>query len=95
MRDDPARKPDDPAADEPLNMSNFAGAGIQFAVAIVLFLLLGQWADRKLGTSPVLLLIGVFVGGGAAFYSMYRRVTAAQKADDERRKRERDKKEKK
>lgn len=94
MRDDPARKPD-PAPDEPLNMSNFAGVGLQFAVAIVLFLLLGQWADRRLGTSPVLLLIGVFVGGGAAFYSMYRRVTAAQKADDERRKRERDKKENK
>ena len=94
MRENPTRKPD-PKTDEPLNMSNFAGAGIQFAVAIVLFLLLGQWADRKLGTSPVLLLIGVFVGGGAAFYSMYRRVTAAQKADDERRKRERDKKEQK
>ena len=94
MRDDPARKPD-PAADEPLNMSNFAGAGIQFAVAIVVFLLLGQWADRKLGTSPVLLLIGVFVGGGAAFYSLYRRVTNAQKADDERRKREREAKGKK
>jgi F0F1-type ATP synthase assembly protein I len=92
MRDDPARKPD-PKTDEPLNMGNFAGAGLQFAVAIVLFLLLGQWADRKLGTSPVLLLIGVFGGGGAAFYSMYRRVTAAQKADDERRKREKEAKE--
>jgi F0F1-type ATP synthase assembly protein I len=94
MRDDPARKPD-PAPSDELNVSTFAGAGIQFAVAIVLFLLLGQWADRKLGTSPVLLLIGVFVGGGAAFYSLYRRVTNAQKADDERRKREREAKGKK
>lgn len=77
-----------PAKDEELNVSNFAGAGLTFAVAIILFLLLGRWADRTFGTSPVFLLAGVFIGGGAAFYNMYRRVTAAQKADDERRKRE-------
>ena len=78
-------KPDKPGKDE-LNIGSFAGVGLQFAVSIVLFLFLGQWADRKLGTSPVLVLAGVFIGGGAAFYSMYRRLTAAQKADDERRK---------
>ena len=77
-----------PANDEELNVSNFAGAGLTFAVAIILFLLLGRWADRKFGTSPAFLLAGVFIGGGAAFYSLYRRVTTAQKADDERRKRE-------
>lgn len=88
MTDDNARRPD-PQKD-PLNLSSFAGVGIQFAIAVVGFLLLGQWADRKLGTSPAFLLTGVFIGGGAAFYSMYRRITAAQRADDERRKRERD-----
>jgi F0F1-type ATP synthase assembly protein I len=92
MRDNPARKPD-PASGGELNMSHFAGAGIQFAVAMVLFILLGQWADRKLGTTPFLLIAGVFIGGGAAFYSMYRRITAAQKADDERRKRDKDSRE--
>jgi len=89
MRDDPARKTDPKSGDE-LNVSNFAGAGIQFALAIVFFLLAGQWADRKLGTSPVFLLIGVFIGGTTAFYSLYRRVTKAQKADDERRKMKRE-----
>ena len=78
-----------PAKDE-INVGSFAGAGIQFAVAVVLFVLLGQWLDRKLGTAPIFLLAGVFVGGTGAFYSMYRRLTAAQKADDERRKREKD-----
>lgn len=78
----------DPPPDE-LDLRAFAGAGLQFAVAIVLFVLLGQWLDKKLGTAPVLLIAGVFIGGGAAFYSLYRRVTKAQKADDERRKRER------
>jgi F0F1-type ATP synthase assembly protein I len=81
------RKPG--SANEELNLSTFAGVGLQFAVAIVLFVLLGQWVDRKLGTAPVFLMLGVFVGGGAAFYSLYKRITAAQKADDERRRRER------
>jgi len=75
---------------EELKIGSFAGVGLQFAVAIVLFLFLGQWADRKLGTSPIFLLAGVFIGGGAAFYSMYRRLSTAQKADDERRKHERE-----
>jgi ATP synthase protein I len=73
---------------EELKLSTFAGVGLQFAVAIVAFVLLGQWVDRKLGTAPVFLIIGVFVGGGGAFYSLYRRITQAQLADDERRRRE-------
>ena len=77
-----------PDGKDELNIGSFAGVGLQFAVSIVLFLFLGQWVDRKLGSSPVFLLAGVFLGGGAAFYSMYRRLTSAQKADDERRKRE-------
>jgi len=75
-------------ANEELKLSTFAGVGLQFAVAIVLFVLLGQWADRKLGTTPVFLIIGVIAGGGGAFYSLYRRISIAQKADDERRKRQ-------
>lgn len=90
MSDDPHRSTDTRSGE--LNPSNFAGAGLQFAVSIVAFLLLGQWADRKLGTSPVFLLLGVFIGGAGAFYSMYRKITAAQQADDERRRREREEK---
>ena len=91
MRDD---RPSDPKPATPnkddLNLGSFAGVGLQFAISLVAFLFLGQWADRKLGTSPLFLLIGVFIGGGGAFYSMYRRLSAAQKADDERRKRSRE-----
>lgn len=50
----------------------YAGAGLQFAVSIVLFLYVGQWIDGKLGTAPWGMIIGVFTGAGAAFYSMYR-----------------------
>ena len=60
-----------------------AGFGLQFAVALVLFVLLGQWLDRRLGTAPVFLLVCVFVGAGGSLYSMYRVMTAAQRREDE------------
>lgn len=64
----------------------FAGVGLQFAVSILVFLYLGQWLDRKLGTEPWLLIIGVFLGAGASFYSMYRKLMAAQAREDAARK---------
>lgn len=68
-----------------LSGADFAGVGIQFAVAIVAFLFAGQWLDRRFGTESVFTLIGVFVGASAAFYNMYRKIAAAQKKDDESR----------
>jgi F0F1-type ATP synthase assembly protein I len=69
-----------------LSGADFAGVGIQFAAAIVLFLFAGQWVDEKLGTGGLFTIVGVFVGGGAAFYNMYRKISAAQRRDDEERK---------
>ncbi len=43
-------------------------------MTIVLSALLGYWLDKKLGTSPWLLIVLVFVGAAAGFYSLYRRV---------------------
>ncbi len=60
----------------------FAGIGLQFAASIIAFLFLGQWLDKRLGTGPWLLIIGVFVGAGASFYSIYRRLMAAQARED-------------
>lgn len=60
---------------EPPSGLEFAGLGIQFVVAILLFLYLGKWLDAKLGTAPWLLVTGVFVGAGASFYGMYRKLT--------------------
>ncbi len=54
------------------------GAGLQFVGGVLLFSYLGQWVDRRFGTAPWGLLIGVFAGAGGAFVSMYRRLMAAQ-----------------
>jgi F0F1-type ATP synthase assembly protein I len=64
-----------------------AGLGLQFVVAILLFLFIGKWADERLGTEPWLLIAGVFLGAGASFYSIYRRLMADQKREDEARRR--------
>ena len=66
-------------------LAKYAGVGLQFAVSIVLFLYVGQWVDRKLGSEPWGMIIGVFTGAGAAFYSMYRRLMADLKEDEARR----------
>ena len=62
--------------------ATYAGLGLQLALSIVLFLYLGQWLDRRLGTYPWLTMLGVFVGAGAAFYAMYRRLMADQRREE-------------
>lgn len=66
-----------------LSGADFAGVGLQFAFAIIVFLYAGQWLDNRLGTNGMFTIAGVFVGAGAAFYNMYRKISAAQKRDDE------------
>lgn len=65
-----------------------AGIGFQFALSVLLFLWLGQWIDARLGTEPWFLLIGVFVGAGASFYSFYRKLMQQQRREDEERRRQ-------
>lgn len=74
-----------PSPKKGLSGADFAGVGIQFAFAILAFLFAGQWLDNRLGTNGLFTIAGVFIGAGAAFYSMYRKVSAAQKQDDEER----------
>ena len=78
-----------PSSNKSLPVADFAGIGIQFAVAIIVFLFAGQWLDKRLGTNGLFTIAGVFVGGGAAFYNMYRKISAAQRRDDEERARRR------
>ena len=49
----------------------YSGLGLQWALSILLFLAVGWWLDGKLGTTPLLTIIGAFVGGAAGFYSLY------------------------
>ena len=64
--------------------AEFAGLGVQFAAAILVFVFAGVWLDRRFHTSPWFLLIGAFAGAGGGFFSMYRKVIASQRRDAER-----------
>jgi F0F1-type ATP synthase assembly protein I len=46
--------------------------GIQFAVTILVFVLLGQWVDRKAGTGGLFTILGTFVAFGGTLYSLLR-----------------------
>ncbi len=45
--------------------------GLQFVLVFLLFAFLGFKADEKLGTLPLLTVLGVMVGFGLAFYQLY------------------------
>lgn len=91
---DPERplKPE-PGSERPEKPTSMAGAGalagmgLQFAISILLFLLAGQWIDRKLGTAPLFLILFVFLGAGGSFYSIYRKLMEEQRREDEQRRR--------
>jgi hypothetical protein len=50
----------------------YAGLGIQLAASLVVFVLIGQWADRKLGTGGILTILAAFLGFGGTMYSLIR-----------------------
>jgi len=71
-----------------LSGGEFAGIGFQFAAVVLVFTGIGYWLDRRLGTSPWLLVLGVFAGAAGGIWSMYQKVTAVQQREaSERQKR--------
>jgi F0F1-type ATP synthase assembly protein I len=61
-----------------------ASGGIQFAIILVLSSFAGMWLDRQLDTSPWLLIVLVFLGAAAAFFSLYRKLMKGQRLGDRR-----------
>ncbi len=60
----------------------FAGLGIQLAVSLVVFVLIGRWADRKLGTGGVVTIAAAFLGFGGTMYSLIRALNKKDGADE-------------
>ena len=46
--------------------------GIDIAVLVLGGVLLGSYLDGRFGTSPWLLIVGLFIGLAAGFYTTYR-----------------------
>jgi F0F1-type ATP synthase assembly protein I len=54
----------------------YVSLGLTFAFGIVLFLGLGLVLDRWLGTTPIFILIGTFLGTVLSFLTVYRKLEA-------------------
>jgi F0F1-type ATP synthase assembly protein I len=60
-------------------LSEYMGIGLQIAVSFAFFVFLGYWADSKLGSSPLLFLLGVFIGMVGMVLVLMKVVRAANK----------------
>lgn len=56
--------------------------GITFALTLVAGTLGGLWLDRRLGTTPLLTLIGMAAGLGLGGFWLWQRVGARPKSGD-------------
>jgi F0F1-type ATP synthase assembly protein I len=65
----------------------YVSLGLTFAGGIIFFLGLGFGLDRLLGTTPVFILIGTFLGTVLSFLSVHRKLL-----EEERQRREQKKK---
>ncbi|HZN99063.1 MAG TPA: AtpZ/AtpI family protein [Gemmatimonadales bacterium] len=53
----------------------YAGLGVQLAVSVLVFVWIGQWLDRKLGTGGLATVIAAFLGFGGTMYWLIRSLT--------------------
>jgi len=60
----------------------YAGLGVQLAVSLVVFVLVGQWADRKLGTGGIITVVAAFLGFGGTMYSLIRSLNRKDGGDE-------------
>jgi F0F1-type ATP synthase assembly protein I len=69
----PERRAIDPEVKKMWRIAGTTGAvGIEIAAAIAIGYLLGNYLDRKLGTTPWLMYLGILAGIGAAIKALVR-----------------------
>lgn len=71
---EPSREDEDPST--AAQLGRYTGHGLTLAASTAFFTWVGDWLDERLGTAPVLVIVGAFVGFGAGFYSMYRQLVS-------------------
>lgn len=59
-------------ARDPGAFALLVGVGPMFAAGVLVGWLGGDWLDRRLGTSPVFVVVGVLLGMGAGFQELFR-----------------------
>lgn len=72
---------------ERANGLRLAGGGLQFAAILLGGVYGGQWLDRRVGTAPVFLYVGVAVGAIGGFAALYLQLMRVQRDEEEARQR--------
>ena len=67
-------KSPDPGPGKVPGAMRYAGLGVQLAVSLLICVLIGQWADRKLGTGGIITVLAAFLGFGGTMYSLVRQL---------------------
>jgi F0F1-type ATP synthase assembly protein I len=65
-------------------LARYSGHGLTIAVATAVFLFAGWWLDGRLGTTPLLTVLGALTGAGAGFYSMLQHVLFMPREEERR-----------
>lgn len=69
-----------------LNYARYANFAMSFGITSVAAMLLGflggQWLDQKLGTSPLFLLAGIFLGVGLSFKHLMTELKILHRAEE-------------
>lgn len=60
-----------PTPQDANRLLRYSHLGLQFVLVFGGFVFLGFFADQKLGTLPLLTILGVLVGFAGAFYQLY------------------------
>lgn len=59
----------------------FVGLGVQLAASVVVLVVLGQWADRKLGTGGICTILGAAIAFAGTMISLVRALNRNDESD--------------
>lgn len=63
-------------------ITTYTHLGLTFALSVVLFFFAGYWLDGKIGTRPLLAIVGAFLGATGGFINLVRTLNRIQKEQD-------------
>lgn len=66
------------AAGDFKSVGRYLDLGMRLALSLIIGVVIGRWADNRLGTSPLFLLLGLLIGVTAGFLTVYRAVFPPQ-----------------
>ena len=70
--------------------SRFLGHGMALAASVALFGWVGSEIGQRVGSEALLTLLGMFLGGAAAFYSLYVQLVVRPRLEHDREESEKD-----